>query len=86
MKIEEIKAGQPIKVGDVTLVPIIRTFVSCAGIGPGIVVHGSKSPTGIVVLSKVNKYAMDLTGKRMTIDQYLQQVPGLVDVLSLLKS
>ena len=64
--------------------PIIRTFVSCAGIGPGIVVHGSKSPIGIVVFSKVNKYAMDLTGKRMTIDQYLQQVPGLVDVLETL--
>ena len=84
MEIEEITAGQPIKVRDITLVPIIRTFVSCAGVEPGIVVHGSKSPTGIVVFSKEDKYAMNLTGKRMTIDQYLQQVPGLVDVLETL--
>jgi len=81
VEIEEITAGQPIKVGDITLVPIIRAFVSCAGVEPGIVVHGSKSPTGIVVFSKEDKYAMNLTGKRMPIDQYLQQVPGLAEVL-----
>ena len=84
MEIEEITAGQPIKVGDITLVPIIRTFVSCASVGPGVVVHGSKRPTGIVVVSKEDEYAMNLTGKRMPIDQYLQQVPGLVDVLEII--
>ncbi len=84
MEIEETKAGQPVKVGDITLVPIIRTFVSCAGVESGVVVHGSKSPTGIVVLSKEGKYAMNLTGKRMPVDQYLQQVPGLSEVLETL--
>ena len=81
MEIEENIAGQPIKVGDITLVPIIRTFVSCAGVETGIVVHGSKSATGIVVVAKEDKYAVNLTGKRMLIDQYLQHVSGLVDVL-----
>ena len=84
MEIEEITAGQPIRVGDITLVPIIRTFVSCAGVERGVVVHGSKRPTGIVVVSKGDKYAMNLTGKRMPIDQYLRQVPGLAEVLETL--
>ncbi len=84
MEIEEITAGQPIKVGDITLVPIIRTFVRCAGVETGIVCHGSSSPTGILVFSKEDKYALNLNGKRMPIDQYLQQVPGLVDVLELI--
>ncbi len=81
MKIEEITAGQPIKVGDITLVPIVRTFVSCAGVELGVVIHGSKSPTGIVVVSKEDKYVVNLTGERMPNDQYLQQVPGLAKVL-----
>ncbi|MFC1935579.1 hypothetical protein ACFLX9_02290 [Chloroflexota bacterium] len=81
MEIEEFTAGQPLRVGDITLVPIIRTFVSCAGVETGVVVHGSRSPTSIVVVSKEDKYAMNLTGKRMPIDQYLQQVPGLAEVL-----
>ena len=84
MKIEEITAGQPVKVGDITLVPMIRTLVSCASNESGIAVHGSKSPTGVVVFSKEEKYALGLTGKRTTIDQYLQQVPGLMDVLETL--
>jgi len=81
VEIEEITAGQPIKVGDIILVPIIRRFVSCAGVENGIVLHGSSTPTDIVVFSKEDKYALNLAGKRMPIDQYLQQVPGLVDVL-----
>ncbi len=84
MEIEEITAGLPIRVGDITLVPMIRTFVSCAGAEPGVVVHGSKRPTGIVVVSKGGEYAMNLTGERMPIDQCLEQVPGLAEVLGTL--
>ena len=43
MKIEEIKAGQPIRVGEITLVPIEHTFVSCVGMEGGAVVRGSKN-------------------------------------------
>ena len=40
MKIEEVKAGQPIRVGEITLVPIERTFVSYVGMAGGAVVRG----------------------------------------------
>ena len=81
MKIEEVKAGQPIRVGEMTLVPIERTFVSCVGMEGGAVVRGSKGLAGIVVVSGRNRYAIDLTGQEVPMDRYLKQVPELVRLL-----
>ncbi len=81
MKIEEVKAGQPIRVGEMTLVPIERTFVSCVGMEGGAVVQGSKSLAGIVVVSGKSKYAIDLTGEEVPLDRYLDQVPELARLL-----
>lgn len=81
MKIEEVKAGQPIRVGEITLVPIERTFLSCVGMEGGAVVRGSKGLAGIVVVSGKNRYAIDLTGEEVPIDRYLKQVPELARLL-----
>ena len=82
MEIEEVKAGPRIRVGDIILVPIVRTFVSCVSVGTGVVVHGSMAPTGVAVVSGGDRYAVDLTGARMPIDRYLEQVPGLAEALA----
>ena len=67
MKIEEIKAGQPMRVGEITLVPIEHTFVSCESMEGGVVVRGSKGLAGIVVVSGKNRYAIDLTGEEVAV-------------------
>ena len=81
MKIEGVKARQPISVGEITLVPIERTFVSCVGTVGGAVVRGSKGIAGIVVVSGKNRYAIDLTGAEVPMDRYLKQVPELAQML-----
>jgi len=81
LKIEEVKAGQPIRVGEITLVPIERTFVTCVGMGGGAVVRGSKGLAGIVVVSGKNRYAIDLTGEEVPVDRCLKQVPELAGLL-----
>ena len=81
MKIDEVKAGQPIRVGDITLVPIERIFVSCVGMEGGVVVRGSKNLAGIVVVSGKNRYAIDLTGEEVPMDHYFKQVPELARLL-----
>ena len=81
MKIEDVKAGQPIKVGEITLVPIETTFLSCVGMEGGAVVRGSKGLAGIVVVSGKNRYAIDLTGEEVPMDRYLKQVPELARLL-----
>jgi hypothetical protein len=82
VEIEEITAGQPIRVGDITLVPIFRTFVSCDGCEAGIVGHGSKRPTGIAIASQGQQYVMDLGGKKMLIEPFHEQVTGLAELLA----
>ena len=81
MKIEEVKAGQPIRVGEMTLVPIERTFVSGVCIEGGAVVQGSKGLAGMVVVSGKSRYAIDLTGEEVPLDRYLEQVPELARFL-----
>ena len=81
MKFEEVKAGQPIRVGETTLVPIERTFVSCVGMDGGAVVRGSKGLAGIVVVSGKDRYAIDLTGEEVPKDRFLKQVPELARLL-----
>ena len=77
MRIKEVKTGQPIRVGEITLVPIERTFVSCVGMEGGAVVRGSKGLAGIVVVPGKNGHAIDLTGEEAPIERYLKQVPEL---------
>ena len=77
MKIEDVKAGQAITVGEITLVPIECTFVSCVGIEGGAVFRRSKGIAGIVVVSGKNRYAIDLTGEEVPIDRYLKHVAEL---------
>ena len=81
MKIEEVKAGQPIRVGEITMVPIERTIVTCVGMHGGAAVRGSKDLAGIVVVSGKNRYAIDLTGEEVPVDRYLKQVPELARLL-----
>ena len=81
MKFDEVKAGQPIRVGEITLVPIERTFVSCVGMEGGAMVRGSKGLVGIVVVSGKNRYAIELTGEEVPMDRYLKQVPELALLL-----
>ena len=81
MKLEEVKAGQPIRVGEITLVPIERTVVSCVGMAGGAVLRGSKGIAGIVVVSGKNMYAIDLTGQEVPMDRYLEKVPELAPLL-----
>ena len=81
MKIEEVEAGQPIRIGEITLVPIELTFVSYLGMECGAVVRGSKGLAGIAVVSGKDQYAIDLTGEEVPMDHYLEQVPELARLL-----
>ena len=81
MNIEDVRAGQPIRVREITLVPIERAFVSCVAMEGGAVVRGSKGIAGIVVISGKTRYAIDLTGDEVPMDRYLKQVPELAGLL-----
>ena len=81
LEIEEIRVGQHITVGEITLLPIIRTSVTCRSVNSGIVCLGSKNLVGIVVVSPKEKRAINVNGEEVPVHQYMEQVPELKGLL-----
>ena len=81
METEEIKVGQHITVGEITLLPIIRTSVSCRDVSGGIVCSGSKNLIGIVIVSPKEKRAINVNGEEVPVHQYMELVPELKELL-----
>jgi hypothetical protein len=78
---EEIRVGEKITVGEITLLPIIRTSVTCRNVSRGIVCSGSKNLVGIVVVSPKEKRAISINGEEVPVHQYMEQVPELKELL-----
>ena len=81
MEVEEMSAGQCITVGELTLLPIIRTYVSCRSVNSGIVCSGSKDIVGIVVVSPKGKHAINVAGEEVPLEQYMEQIPEVKELL-----
>jgi hypothetical protein len=81
LETEEIRVGQRITVGKITLLPIIRTSVTCRNVSSGIVCTASKNPVGIVVVSPEEKRAISINGEEVPVHQYMEQVPELKELL-----
>ena len=81
METEVIRVAQHITIGEITLFPIIRTFVSCRNGNSGIVCSGSKNLVGIVVVSPKEKRAINVNGEEVPIAQYMKHVPALKELL-----
>jgi len=78
---EEISTGQYIYVGELTLLPIIRTYMSCRNVNNGIACFGTKTPIGIIVISPDWRRALNITGEEVPLDEYLEQVPEVKELL-----
>jgi hypothetical protein len=81
LETEEIRVGQRITVGKITLLPIIRTSVTCRNVSSGIVCTAWKNPVGIVVVSPEEKRAISINGEEVPVHQYMEQVPELKELL-----
>ena len=81
VEIEKVIAGEHITVGETTLLPIIRTSVSCRGVNRGVVCAGFKNLVGIVAISPEWKCAINVDGEEVAVEQYAEQVPEVKELL-----
>ena len=81
MEVEKVSAGQPIVIGEMTLLPITRTCLSCREVDSSFVCSGSKDLVGIVVVSPEGKRAINAAGEEVPLEDYLEQVPGIKELL-----
>jgi len=81
LEIEKVSAGQCITVGEITLLPITQTSISCQTVNSGIICSGSKNLLGIVVISPKWKGAINVAGEEVPVAQYMEQVPEIKELL-----
>jgi len=78
---EEISAGTYIRVGGITLVPILRTAVVCLSGRRGVTGFGTREVVGIVVVSPTGNHAISISGEEVPLDDYASQVPEVKELL-----
>ena len=81
MEIKRISAGQQITVGEITILPIIQTFMVYRRVKASIAAAGETSPVGIVVVSPQRKYAINMAGEEVPLEQYAADVPEVQELL-----
>jgi hypothetical protein len=77
----EVTAGALITVGEIRLLPIVETSVTCRSVRNNIACYGWKHLTGIVAVSPHWKIAMDAAGREMPIEHYAVEVPEVRELL-----
>lgn len=77
---KEVRAGRPIIVGEVTIIPLERVSVYHSGEKGRLLVRISKEPVGIVVSSPQGKWAVDIYGGQVPPETYIQEIHGLQQV------
>ena len=81
MEKEELGAGTPIRIGEVTLVPILRTAVVCLSGRRGVTGFGTREVVGIVVISPTGNHAISISGEEVPLDDYASRVPEVKELL-----
>jgi hypothetical protein len=79
---KEARAGSPIRVGDVTIVPLERVAVHHGVRKAGLWAYGCKEPVGVVVVSAGETWAFDVRGERVPLETYIEQIDNLRSVLA----
>jgi uncharacterized spore protein YtfJ len=81
MKEKEIEIGSPVTVAGVTLIPVIKVSLNYWRRNGSLSFFGVKQPIGMVVVSPSGKRALRITGQEVPLDQFIQEVPGMKEVL-----
>ena len=74
-------AGQPINIGEMTLIPLERVMVSNIGGKGRFSLYASKKPIGIVFCTSQRRWAINMDGKQSVLETLLQEIEGLQEVM-----
>jgi len=81
MERKEVTIDNPVAVAGVTLIPVAEISLNHWRNSSGISFFGVKQPASIVVVSPSAKRAFRITGEEVSLDQLIQEVPGIKEML-----
>jgi hypothetical protein len=67
----------PFAIGGVTLIAIVRSLLTSKSSDKGIWLFGMKLPVALMEISDSSKRAFRITGEEVSIDQILEENPGI---------
>ena len=79
---EELRAGNPMVAGEVTLVPIERCFIQSDTEDMGCWLYGFKEPFAIIVCDAIGIRAFDTKATEISVKSLIQKIPNLGAVLA----
>ena len=82
MEKKEVVIDNPVVIAGVTLLPVARVTLSYWHGNDRISFFGSKQPVSVVVVTPSEKRAFRLTGEAVSLEQLVQEVPGLKEKLA----
>ncbi len=70
MEKEAVFTGEPLTIGEVTLLPVLRVRVACQRLSGGVVATGAKDVIGIIVISAEGRRVIPVTGDERQLEEY----------------
>jgi hypothetical protein len=78
---EKISTGTVIRIGEVTLIPILRTVVVCLSGRRGVTGFGTREVIGMLVISPAGNRAISISGEEVPVEKFTAQVPGIDELM-----
>jgi uncharacterized spore protein YtfJ len=79
---KKVAIENPIAVAGLTLIPVAKVSLNYWRGGGSTSFFGVKQPVGVVVVYPSAKRAFRITGEEVTLDQLIQEVPGIEEILA----
>jgi len=81
MEKEEIRVESSVSVAGVTLIPVVKASLNYWHRKGSLWFSGIKQPVSIIVVSPLAKRAFRINGEEVSLDQLMEEVPGIKETL-----
>lgn len=81
MEKKEIAIDNPVTIDGLTIIPVVQVLLNSWHVKDKASFFGSKQPIALIVVSPLAKRAFRITGEEVSIEQLIQEAPGIKEVL-----
>ncbi len=82
MEKKEVTIDNPVAVAGLTIIPVVQVLLNYWHVKGSTSFFGLKQPVAVIVVSPVAKRAFRITGEEVSIDQLIQEAPGMKEILA----
>ena len=81
MEKKKLTIEGPLEMGEVAVIVLAETSLSCNGSGGVMLFSGAKKPVYIILISRSKKMVFGINGEQVSIDQLIADFPSIEPVL-----